>query len=247
MNELGESEGIEELVRFYRPTGETVELVRKMRLVFLVGITGAGKDSIEEVLLKASDYKKIVTYTMREPRMNRGVMEQNGVDYHFINEDEALRMLKAKEFVEVKFVHGHVYGTGVNELKQVYEAGKIGLANVDVQGATEYRDISEGIKAFFVLPPSYGVWRERLLGRYDGLVDGVDLTERTQSAIRELELAMKCDFLQSLVNDDLEESACKVDGVVYGRDDDAILEDTRRGKEIMSDLWRRIRLGPQGY
>lgn len=52
------------------------------KLILLMGKTGVGKSTIEKELGKLG-CKRVISYTTRPKRSN----EQDGVDYHFVNED----------------------------------------------------------------------------------------------------------------------------------------------------------------
>ena len=51
-------------------------------------------------------------------------------------------MLENHEFIEAKFVHGTVYGTGAKEIQAIAEAGKIAVTDINVQGVSEYKKLS---------------------------------------------------------------------------------------------------------
>ncbi len=77
----------------YKIPKQAVELIKASQVVFLVGVTAAGKDTVLSRLIAMPDYHHIVSHTTRLPRTNHGVMEQNGVDYHFIDLKTAETML----------------------------------------------------------------------------------------------------------------------------------------------------------
>lgn len=63
--------------------------------ICLVGKSCSGKDTVARELVKLG-YGKILTYTTRPQRPS----ELDGVDYHFITENEFKDMIKNKEFLE---------------------------------------------------------------------------------------------------------------------------------------------------
>ena len=93
-------------------------------------------------MLEDNEFADIVFYTTRQPRQNAGVLETPGVDYHFIDEAAVVNMLENHEFIEAKFVHGTVYGTGAKEIQAIAEADKIAVTGIDVQGVSEYKKLS---------------------------------------------------------------------------------------------------------
>jgi guanylate kinase len=146
----------------YKPSAATIELVKNTPITMLVGVSGAGKNSISDRLLKTGHYHWIISHTTRQPRENQGVAEQNGREYHFINFAQAEDMLDSGAYVEAKWYGGNIYGTSAAEIQAAHDEGKVALGDVEVQGVAEYMSISDNICAIFVVPPSYEAWRERL-------------------------------------------------------------------------------------
>lgn len=194
---------LETLVASYRPPKAAVTVIKNAKIALLVGISGAGKDTIKHQLLKRPGFSEIVSHTTRLPRENEGVLEQEGVDYHFIDEETARNMLERGEFVEAKFVHGTVYGTSIAEVKRASEEGTA-ITDIDVQGVAEYKTVSDQVVAVFVIPPTYDEWLRRLKRRYT--TDEVFLQEwpkRRDSAIKELQRALELPYYHCVINDDL--------------------------------------------
>lgn len=203
----------------YVPTPETAELVRNSQITLLVGISGAGKDTIKQRLLESTDYHSIISHTTRPPRFNNGVGEVDGEDYHFISNDQAEQMVLERAFIEAKFVHGIVYGTSVAEVSCVHDEHKIALTDIDVQGVDEYKQISQDVVAIFILPPSYKVWRERLMKRYESVeAFEAEWPKRRASAIDELKQALLVPYYHFIINDDLERSVRVADEIAHQGD-----------------------------
>lgn len=80
-------------------------------MIILVGESASGKSTIEKILANKYGYKKTVSYTTRPPRDG----EVNGVDYHFISEDEYVEKFNSKYFVETGAYNGWLYGTTKNQ------------------------------------------------------------------------------------------------------------------------------------
>ena len=210
---------LEQLTIGYQPTAETIELVEQSKITLLVGISGAGKDTIKRKLLEKEDYRDIVSHTTRAPRMNNGVAEVDGEDYHFISNDVAAEMIQNKAFIEAKCVHGTVYGTSTQEVRLAHDEGKIAVTDIDVQGVDEYKELSRDVVAIFILPPSYNVWRERLHQRYETTEEfESEWPKRRSSAIMELEKALFVSYYHFIINDDLDHSVRIVDEIAHQGD-----------------------------
>ena len=131
--------------------------------------------------------------TTRTPRDG----EVNGIDYHFLSDEDFDRRVAAGEFVEHAVYAGHRYGTLRSELDR--PARGIVL-EIDVQGARQVRETLPDAKRIFIEPPSLEALEKRLKGR---AADSPEQIERRLSAARaELEAAREFDH--RVVNDDLE-------------------------------------------
>lgn len=195
---------LDERIATYTPPKAARQIISSTKIALLVGISGAGKDTIKRGLLKKPGFGEIVSHTTRQPRSNEGVLEEDGVDYHFIDEDTAHAMLDRGEFVEAKYVHGTVYGTSINEVRRAGESGTA-ITDVDVQGVAEYKGVSDQVVAIFVIPPNYEEWIRRLKRRYT--TDEEFLREwpkRRDSAVKELQRALELPYYHCVINDDLD-------------------------------------------
>ncbi len=217
---------IEKLIREYQPSESVRQLVIQTKIVLLVGISGAGKDMTKQRLMQSSEFADIVSYTTRQPRQNKGIWEREGIDYNYIDEATAARLLESHAFVEAKFVHGTVYGTGVKQIQDIRDAGKIAVTDIDVQGVDEYKKLSPGVVAIFLLPPNYQEWRRRLSVRYASQEEfDREWPKRYNSAIREITHALEVPYYHFVINDDIDETARIVRAIalkpdVYNRKDD---------------------------
>lgn len=73
-------------------------------MIVLVGESASGKSSIEKCLVNNYGYKKIVSYTTRDPRQN----EVDGVDYHFIDVEQ-FKMLEEQGFFAERATYNNWY------------------------------------------------------------------------------------------------------------------------------------------
>lgn len=214
MPEAGSSETIAQKLADYKPSVETLALVRQTKILLLVGVSGAGKDSLKQRLLDAGKYHHIVSHTTRAPRMNKGVLEQDGREYHFISMAEADKMLDEHAFVEAKMYSGNVYGTSVAEIMLAHYDNKVAITDIEVQGVAEYKLIDPNVKALFLVPPNYELWQQRLRARYQGGIDETDYAKRMATARIELERALTSNYFFYLINDDLDQAAQVVERFV---------------------------------
>ena len=234
-----DTSSLQALVDAYTISPAAVELVRKTPVTLLVGVSGAGKDTIKHELLKTGNYHHIVSHTTRALRENGGVMEQDGVEYHFISKEKAAEMLQNGEFVEAKKYGDNVYGTSVAEIQKAFDEGKIAITDIEVQGVAEYKAISGSVIAIFILPPSYEEWQRRLHARYgEKGVDPVDIAKRMQTAIAELEEALDKPYYHFVVNEKLDEAVRAVDSIAHHNDEFTTVDRSFRiwAEQLLEDL-----------
>lgn len=210
---------LEQSVKEYQPSPDATATVQQAKIVLLAGIAGAGKDTIKGRLLQGDDFHDIVSHTTRPPRANNGIDEIDGIDYHFIDTSTAESMIQNHEFIEVKFVHGTVYGTSVDAVRTASSDGKIAITDVDVQGVDEYKTISSQVVAIFVLPPSYDAWLERLHKRYASEDEfNAAFPKRKESAVKELKRTLAVPYYHFLINDDLDRAVQVADTIAHQPD-----------------------------
>lgn len=208
-----------EKVQHYQPTPKRLAQVQDVTLLFLVGISGAGKNAITQHLLSRypDDYHYVISHTTRAPRANHGIMEQGGVEYHFVSFDEAEAMIDNHDFVEAKIVHQHnVYGTSMAELEAASNEHKIAMGDIEIQGVQAYVDLGLNAKPVFILPPSYDVWQQRLMTRYDDDFDEADWRNRMHTAREEIEHALNHDYFYFVVNDNLSDTVEIINAIAHG-------------------------------
>lgn len=239
-NIMNEWEEVQDLIANYKPPAEAHELLSRMAAVFMVGITGAGKDAMAHGIMEKhpDQYVWLVSYVTRHPRMENGQMERDGDKYHFVDNARILAMLQNHEFVEAEIVHQEVRATALADLQAVNEAGKIAIKTVDIQGAGELCEMSDNIRAIFILPPSYEVWYARFENRY-GLAgdDTADVKKRLESAVMELDTALSSDFLSFMINDDLDEAVALADRIARG---EVSTHDDPAPRAVARELLERI-------
>jgi guanylate kinase len=218
----------------YRPATSTIQLIKSTQLLFLVGPTGAGKDSLKFKLLEDSNYHHIVSHTTRPPRINHGILEIDGDDYHFIDMIQAEKMIDDQSFVEVKMFSGNLYGTSVSEIEVAKADNKVAMTDIEVQGVAEYKSLDPNVMAIFLLPPTFEIWQERLKRRYGDVVDAEDHRRRLQTALTEIEELANNDYYIAVINDDLEQTYNVINKIVIAQSH--INPDESAAKQVASNL-----------
>ena len=171
---------------------ESVEnVLGQPKLIGLVGPSGAGKSTIIKELLKKypETLEKLVTTTTREIRAG----EKSGVDKNFISKGEFLEMKDKNMFFETEEIYGEYYGMEIGALEKLNEKGKVGIMDIDFQGAWNLKKHFKGdFMYIFILPPSMEVLEKRIIGR-DGR-DNPKIQKRLEKAKIELSHRYKSDY-----------------------------------------------------
>ncbi|KAM7524529.1 hypothetical protein LguiA_014431 [Lonicera macranthoides] len=169
--------------------------------IVISGPSGVGKGTLISNLMKEfpSMFGFSVSHTTRAPREK----EIDGVHYHFTERSVMEREIKAGKFLEFASVHGNLYGTSVEAVDVVSDAGKRCILDIDVQGARSVRSSSLEAIFIFICPPSFEKLEERLRAR--GTETEEQIQKRLRNAWAELEQQNSPGlFDHILVNDDLE-------------------------------------------
>ncbi|MBR5205638.1 MAG: guanylate kinase [Alistipes sp.] len=169
------------------------------KLVIFSAPSGSGKTTIVRELLKRFPrFEFSISATSRSPR---GV-EQNGVDYYFLSNEEFRERVERNEFVEWEEVYqGTCYGTLRSEMERIWSNGNIIIFDVDVMGGINLKRIfGDDACSIFIMPPSVEELERRLRGR------GTDSEEVILKRIgkAEFELSKASEFDYTVVNDDLQ-------------------------------------------
>ena len=209
--------------------------MRQVTSIFLVGISGAGKDTIKKALLKTGKYHNFLTTTTRPPRKNHGVIEQDGSEYHFIDFAQAKRFLQQKRYVEAKPYNNNIYGSTADEFIKAAQESRINIADIDVRGVEEYMKIApNSVKPIFILPPDFETWESRFKVRYEGRVGEGEFHGRLRAAIAEIEHVLEKDYYQIVINDDLDDTLRQVEAIAAGEEQNEI--SLRHAHQVAQDL-----------
>lgn len=202
----------------YHPGAAAAQLIKETPVLVLVGPTGAGKDSLKDKLLETGRFHHIISHTTRPPRINHGVVEQDGREYHFISKTTAEKMLDEQAFIEAKMYSGNLYGTSVAEIQAAHDEGKIAMTDIEVQGVAEYKALDPGVMAVFLLPPDFQTWQQRLQRRYGDVVDVADARRRMQTALDELDQLLTTNYYIAVINDDLDTAFNQIQTIISSDD-----------------------------
>jgi len=173
------------------------------RLTVLSGPSGVGKGSVVAVVRRRHpDVWLSVSVTTRAPRPG----EQDGVEYHFVDQDEFDRMAADGELLEHASYAGNSYGTPCAPVLARLNGGVAALLEIDLQGARQVRRRMPEARLVFLSPPSVEELTRRLTGR--GTED--DERVRRRLDLARIEMAHEDEFDLVVVNDDVEHAAARL-------------------------------------
>lgn len=166
-------------------------------LLLVSGPAGSGKTTLCERMTETfpKNIQRVVTCTTRAPRGT----EQHGVDYYFLSHEEFEQGIAAGDFLEHAQVHSNRYGVRHAQVREVLDAGKDVLLNLDVQGAATVRKVAEtdellarALVSLFIMPPSVEELRSRLTGRGTDAADEIE--RRMRVALEEMKRWKEYDY-----------------------------------------------------
>src|SRR5690348_10605533 len=105
MNQLQHQAEFRKALADYRISDAGKKLLRDIRLLLFVAPSATGRNTIIQELVKTGNYHFIVSDTTRQPRMNNGVLEENGREYWFRSEEEMLDEIEHGDFIETAVIH----------------------------------------------------------------------------------------------------------------------------------------------
>ena len=177
------------------------------RVFVITGPSGVGKGTLIRTLLqRVPELGLSVSATTRAPRAG----ERDGVDYHFLSDEEFDRRVAAGDFVEHASYAGRRYGTLREELARRTDGGSPVVLEIEVQGARQVAETMPEAVRIFIAPPSEEALRARLIGRG---TDDPDEVEARLATARE-ELRAQGEFSHVVVNDRLEDAVAALEAVV---------------------------------
>jgi guanylate kinase len=178
-------------------------------IIFILSApSGAGKTTISRAALKAIEgLAASVSLTTRVPREN----EADGLDYHFVSDQEFNRRLAEHELAESARVFDASYGTPRAPLEAAVAAGRDILLDIDIQGARQIRaNYARDAVTIFVLPPSFNELQERLRRR--ATENEAAIARRLKRAQEEASAFPEYDYL--IINAEVSASIARLEAIV---------------------------------
>ncbi len=184
--------------------------MRKQRglLIVLSGPSGVGKGTVRKELFSQPDtnYEYSISMTTRSPREG----EVDEVDYFFKTRHEFEELIEQGQLLEYAEFVGNYYGTPLEYVNKMRDAGRDVFLEIEVQGAAQVRDkVPDGL-FIFLAPPSLSELEERLVGR--GTESDEVIASRLSAARQELEMMNLYDYV--VENDEVEHACDRINAII---------------------------------
>ncbi len=175
----------------------------KGKVFIISGASGTGKSTLVHwVLQERPDIFFSISATTRMPRQG----ETNGVEYHFLEKADFLRMHGENGFLEHAEYVGNFYGTPAAPVLEAMESGRDSLLDIEVQGARQVKAVLPEAVSIFVVPPSFAELERRLRSRSTDAEEKI--LGRLAKAREEYPHALEYDYI--VVNDTVEKAVTEI-------------------------------------
>ncbi|MBB3169873.1 guanylate kinase [Simiduia aestuariiviva] len=172
--------------------------------------SGAGKTSLVTALVDGLDGIRVsVSHTTRAKRPG----EVDGVNYHFVSQDQFKEMLAEAAFLEHAQVFTNYYGTSKFWVEEQLASGVDVILEIDWQGAAQVRRLIPDTLGVFILPPSREALHQRLNGRGQDSAEVIDA--RMKEAINEMSHYVEADYL--IINDDFDTALAEFKALIISQ------------------------------
>ena len=172
-------------------------------MILLVGESASGKSTIEKQLVNYG-YSKIVSYTTRPMREG----EVDGIDYHYISEEDFLYHLKINFFAEYTVYNGWYYGIAHEDCLDN------SIVVVEPHGFRQLLKIPNlHIKSFYIQVPER-VRLKRMVDRGDNLMEVFRRIFSDQGLFQFIDKEVDYVVQNIAINDCLQEVLNKIKGEI---------------------------------
>ncbi len=121
-------------------------------------------------------------------------------EYYFLTRDAFEAAARRGEFLEWAEVHGHLYGTPAEPVRESLAKGECVILEIDVQGGKQVLERYPATVLVFVNTPDWGSLEARLRGRLTE--DEATVQRRLENARREIAEGER--YHHRIINEDLD-------------------------------------------
>jgi guanylate kinase len=119
----------------------------KAKLFIYTGPDGSGRKTIAKMVATAFDMETVLSYTTRPPRH----YEQDGVDYHFVSDENFNKLKDNDEFLESVDIDGIHYGIREEDIVKAFENHNLVYLTLNPEGTEKLKDMyGDKVMRFFI-------------------------------------------------------------------------------------------------
>lgn len=123
------------------------KIKEKEKLFIYTGPDGSGRKTVAKMVATAFDMETVLSYTTRPPRH----YEQNGEDYHFVNEKTFKKMQDNQEFLESVEIDGFYYGIREDDIVKAFENHNLVYLTLNPEGTEKLKNMyGDRVMRFFI-------------------------------------------------------------------------------------------------
>ena len=176
-------------------------------MVILSSPSGAGKTTItKKIQQKYQSFKISVSHTTRKPRPN----EVDGVDYHFVSQDEFKRFIKEDKFYEYAKIFDNYYGTLKESVDQTIKNNDI-IFDIDWQGTQQLSKFKNlKLIKIYLIPPNKEILKQRLIKRNQDSPQEVE--RRFKAYDKDVQHWRDYDYI--IINENLENCYKQIENII---------------------------------
>lgn len=205
-----------------------MKMKRKGILIVVSGFSGAGKGTLMKQLVHAYDnYALSISMTTRNPRPG----EVDGREYFFVSREKFEETIGNDGLVEYASYCDNYYGTPREYVERQLEKGKDVILEIEIQGALKVKKKFPTALLLFVMPPSAGELKKRLVGRGTESLDVIE--KRLRRASEEAEGIEEYDYI--IINDQLNECVQRMHTLIQAAHDTPV-----RNKEFIDNMRKEL-------
>ena len=176
-------------------------------MVILSSPSGVGKTTLtKKIQQKYQSFKISVSHTTRSPRSN----EVDGVDYHFISNDEFQKLISENKFYEYAKIFENFYGTLKKNVDETLINNDI-IFDIDWQGTKQLSKFKNlKLIKIYLIPPSKEELKKRLIKRNQDSPQEVD--RRFKAYDKDIQHWEDYDYI--IINENLENCYKQIESII---------------------------------
>lgn len=176
-------------------------------LIVISGPSGAGKGSIIKKLLEKED-NIWLSISMTSRNIRPGDIPNES--YFFVTKEEFEQRIKNGVFLEYATYNDNYYGTPKDKIVEQLNLGKDVILEIEIQGALKIKELVKDAIFIFIMPPSLGELKKRLVNRGTESIDKI--LNRFKTAYKEINEVTKYNYV--VVNDEIDIAVDKVRAIL---------------------------------